>query len=278
MKRYLLYAFCLVALLAGLVSGDPLGGLNSTQEIPILVGGKVPTAQLGSGTADATTFLRGDQNYAAPTGSGDITDVWGCSAGNCNALTAAAGDSLNAGSADATAPIKVGTAPPATCAVGEYFFDSDATAGQNTYGCTATNVWTLQGAGGTATGEGARVRRVATQSIPNATDTAISWDTEDIDDNAYYTAGNPTRLTVPATGWYTGCTSVAWDAAGNISVYMHHAINGGNIWLDQTTFAATQYATRCWSDHLSAGDYIETIVFQNSGISHSLTARSTIKR
>lgn len=33
--------------------------------------GRVPTAQLGGGTADSTTFLRGDQTYAAPSGGSD---------------------------------------------------------------------------------------------------------------------------------------------------------------------------------------------------------------
>ncbi len=36
---------------------------------------------------------------------------------------------------------------PATCTVGTIWFDNNATAGQNVYGCTATNVWTLQGDG-----------------------------------------------------------------------------------------------------------------------------------
>lgn len=40
-----------------------------------------------------------------------------------------------------------GTALPATCQIGDTFFDSDATAGQNSYGCTALNTWTLQGDG-----------------------------------------------------------------------------------------------------------------------------------
>lgn len=40
---------------------------------------------------------------------------------------------------------------PATCTVGQIFFDNDATAGQNVYGCTATNTWTLQAGGGGTT-------------------------------------------------------------------------------------------------------------------------------
>ena len=40
------------------------------------------------------------------------------------------------------------TTLPATCNVGEQYFDTDATAGQNLYGCTAANTWTLLGDGG----------------------------------------------------------------------------------------------------------------------------------
>lgn len=41
-----------------------------------------------------------------------------------------------------------GTALPSTCQVGRLFFDTDATAGSNVYGCTSANTWTLQGASG----------------------------------------------------------------------------------------------------------------------------------
>jgi hypothetical protein len=52
-------------------------------------------------------------------------------------------------SAVTTKPIQVGTSAPGTCAVGQVYFDSDATAGQNLYLCTATNTWTqLTGTGG----------------------------------------------------------------------------------------------------------------------------------
>ena len=58
-------------------------------------------------------------------GSGDITDVWSCTSGNCNALTAAAGDTLNAGSADSTIACKVATDCSAETTEGECCWDSD---------------------------------------------------------------------------------------------------------------------------------------------------------
>jgi hypothetical protein len=43
-----------------------------------------------------------------------------------------------------TKPFRTDTTLPATCSVGETFFKTDAPAGKNFYGCTATNTWTLQ--------------------------------------------------------------------------------------------------------------------------------------
>jgi hypothetical protein len=55
---------------------------------------------------------------------------------------------IDFGAAAATRPFKTGTALPSTCQVGEGFFKSDGLAGQNLYGCTSTNQWTLQAGGG----------------------------------------------------------------------------------------------------------------------------------
>jgi hypothetical protein len=44
------------------------------------------------------------------------------------------------------------TTLPGTCAVGEVYFDSDAPAGLNFHGCTATNTWTPLGGGGGGSG------------------------------------------------------------------------------------------------------------------------------
>lgn len=49
---------------------------------------------------------------------------------------------------NSTKPLTTGTSLPATCAIGQMFFLSSAPAGQNVYGCTTTNNWTLQSGGG----------------------------------------------------------------------------------------------------------------------------------
>lgn len=55
-------------------------------------------------------------------------------------------------SSTSTAPMKSGTTLPLTCSVGQAFFKTDATAGQNIYLCTSNNTWTqVQGSGYSST-------------------------------------------------------------------------------------------------------------------------------
>ena len=46
-----------------------------------------------------------------------------------------------------TKPFRTGTSLPASCTVGETFFQTSATAGRNFYACTSQNTWTLESAG-----------------------------------------------------------------------------------------------------------------------------------
>ena len=55
--------------------------------------------------------------------------------------------SVDFSAANTTKPFKAGTVLPATCTVGEGFFQTNAPAGLNLYGCTAVNSWTLLSAG-----------------------------------------------------------------------------------------------------------------------------------
>lgn len=76
------------------------------------------------------TYLKSQGASAAPTwdspsGSGDITDVWGCDTGNCDALTAAGGDTFNAAGADSSTPWKV-NAVVSHSSEGQATWESDA--------------------------------------------------------------------------------------------------------------------------------------------------------
>ena len=47
--------------------------------------------------------------------------------------------------ANSTRPFKTGTVLPASCVPGALFFQTNAPAGANLYGCTAANTWSVQG-------------------------------------------------------------------------------------------------------------------------------------
>jgi len=80
-----------------------------------------------------------------------VARVWDSSASNISLLRCASDDTLNASACSATTACKTGTATPSSCAVGECFFDTDASAGQNLFGCTSADTWTLLGDGTGAT-------------------------------------------------------------------------------------------------------------------------------
>src|SRR5882762_6225062 len=56
--------------------------------------------------------------------------------------------SIDLRAASYTRPIKTGPALPATCSVGEMFFNTTAGAGVNVFGCVGANTWALQSGGG----------------------------------------------------------------------------------------------------------------------------------
>src|SRR5271154_5050832 len=62
--------------------------------------------------------------------------------------------SVDFSNAPLTRPARTGTAVPGSCQTGELFYLLTAPAGQNLYGCTATNVFTLESGGGGSGGAG----------------------------------------------------------------------------------------------------------------------------
>ena len=78
--------------------------------------------------------------------------------------------SVDFSGANPTKPMAAGTALPATCSTGQMFFVTTASAGQNVFGCTATNIWSLEagGSGGGGSGSGVLVEN-AGSSVGTAT-------------------------------------------------------------------------------------------------------------
>jgi hypothetical protein len=116
---------------------------------------------------------------------------------------------------------------------------------------------------------GARVTRAATQSIPNATQFAISFTVVSSDHGPMWAAGQPTRLTVKDPGTYivTGCfqypplgggayRSVALRVGGSTVIAETHLLLSASI-------VATGQATTVID--LVAGQYVELCVYQDSG-------------
>ena len=118
--------------------------------------------------------------------------------------------------------------------------------------------------------DGVRTRRTTTQSLTNATLTAIQFGVEDYDTATYHdNSTNNTRLTVPQAGKYliSGCIEFAANATG---------VRTCGIRLNGSTYVASQGSSSMGSVlttvvnvttvlDLAASDYVELIGYQSSG-------------
>jgi hypothetical protein len=133
----------------------------------------------------------------------------------------------------------------------------------------------------------ARVRRTTAQSYSNGTLAAISWDTEDADNNAIWALSpNPTRFVIPGSGSKIVTISVFAAWAGNITglrrLWIHK--NGASITgaLGDQMFTAPvgteTYMQRTFQIEATGGDYIEVMALQVSTTTLNLnSAQCSIK-
>ena len=138
---------------------------------------QIATGTIASGQWSAVTDLR-DFSMRMRHNNGTGMNVQ-CSGGVCvhqvdGAVVQLKSDTFtpmggfDASAATSTKPVRTGTALPGTCTVGDQFFKTDATAGQNLYGCTGSNVWTVLGAPAVAV----HTDWIPTGSCANADDAA----------------------------------------------------------------------------------------------------------
>lgn len=126
---------------------------------------------------------------------------------------------------------------------------------------------------------GVAVYHNTTQSISNNTTTVLAFNSERRDDSAFHdTATNNSRLTVPTAmpGWYmiTGNVEFAGDINGVRQVGIQ--LNGATVIalnLQQAALAGTITRVNVSTlYYLAATNYVELIVYQNSGISLNINS------
>jgi hypothetical protein len=119
----------------------------------------------------------------------------------------------------------------------------------------------------------ARVHKGApAQSIPNAVLTALTFDATDYDTNGIVNlAGFPTRLTCQTAGVYALTAAIEWQAsAGGSQRVVFLRINGGPTIIAEDVRppvggGAVTAQTVTAEYQLAVGDYVEALVFQDSG-------------
>jgi len=117
---------------------------------------------------------------------------------------------------------------------------------------------------------GARVFDSGTQSISNATNTAITFNSESYDTNSYHsTTTNTSRLTVPSTGYYLFSGQIFVDPNATGGRYLEIKKNGTTVQAMETG-AATQASVATFLPitailSATANDYFELFLYQTSG-------------
>jgi len=133
-----------------------------------------------------------------------------------------------------------------------------------------------------STALGCRVIRTTSQSIPNSTLTALSFDTEIHDTDGCWSSGTPTRLTASTSGYYEAGGSVnIVSSSGSFHLWIGIRKNGTTWLANNSTWADAAESPNAWVGvstgmfWMDAGDYVEVVIYQTSGGSRNTRAASS---
>lgn len=141
----------------------------------------------------------------------------------------------------------------------------------------------LTGVGGSSTYVGARVYNNTTQSITSATWTALTFNSEEFDSDAFHdTVSNTSRLTVPTAknGKYLLEAHGAFAVANVGQRWMKFRKNGttelrGTVNMNNNGGSALTIITSSMVVDLVATDYVEVMVFQDHGSAVNIGSATT---
>ena len=134
-----------------LVSSSGASGTNTPGQDQIIAGGP------GTGTANGGSVIFGTVPGGASGATwNNLVNRWKIDSATGNLVSLSTGGiagvtgTVDFSGGGHTLPAKagIGAGKPSTCTVGEQYFATDAAPGQNLFGCTATNTWTLEAGGG----------------------------------------------------------------------------------------------------------------------------------
>jgi hypothetical protein len=121
----------------------------------------------------------------------------------------------------------------------------------------------------------AELRQTVAQSIPNGALTALTFTTEDLDDDpagsgGHSTSVNTTRFTAVYAGWYLIGGVVAFTASAVGTRATAWAVNGTNVNSSSVLVSASSaFGARIPAPSmrvfLNVGDYVELLAFQSTG-------------
>lgn len=115
-----------------------------------------------------------------------------------------------------------------------------------------------------------RLRKISQQSITTNTTTALSYDFVEVETENMWDSTQPTKITPRTPGWYMGTYGASFVA--NTTGYREYDVRKNNgagrtmrMKLDALTGATVGRGVSFMEQFNGTTDYIETVVWQNSG-------------
>jgi len=116
---------------------------------------------------------------------------------------------------------------------------------------------------------GCAVNISANVSIPNATETAVSWNAEEFDTDAYHSlVSNTDRFTIPVDGTYEIQAAIYFNGTAGTYRRIKFALNVGGTTIHLVSLApggGVSCLLAGYKGTFSAGDYVVIKVTQDSG-------------
>ena len=207
--------------------------------------------------------------WVGVSGAGDVTEVQ-------------AGTGISVASGTGPIPVVTNTMATAIDAEGDLIIGDAADAFQRLAIGSNTHVLTVDtsvdgkikwAAPAGSTFAGCSLSKSAAQSVSNATWTAISWDLENYDTDAFHDVStNNTRITIPAGkgGKYLIAANLYTPANSAGSRLLKYTKNGTDSYYGNWGPASAVHSTSIVGSqvfNLTAGDYIEVAIYQDTGTS-----------